>query len=128
MLYTIILLLSVIPHSAKEISDIRYEHVDVVEFNNYYTWKKESSKYEICFTQMIFKSWSRQLKCHYIIDWRLARHVRPQRIGNKYYFIWNDNGVLREITTNSFVETHTNFDPEREQLAKYPYLDRRDLK
>lgn len=90
--------------------------VDRVELNHY-------SHGEHVFDQLIFYSWSSQRKRFDVREWRLKKSDSmvpvPRRGG--YMLRWHDDGVLREVTTNSFRETWTQYDPEvieREHLAQ----------
>lgn len=102
---------------------------DVIELNNYY-----NENGELTFKQFIFRKWSRQLRCHYIIDYRMQNDSNgndkignPTKIGDLFILKWNDNGIIRKVISKRFITTHTDYDPEVKEKQYWHYLNRREL-
>lgn len=97
---------------------------DVIELNYYY-----GKGDKLVLKQVIFREWSKQLRHHYIIDYRLYKEdmERPIRSNNSYILSWNDYGLRRKVISKSFIVTHLHFDPEIKEKEHWHYLNRREL-
>lgn len=99
-------------------------HVDVVEVNHFH-----NTNCDYVFTQLIFYSWSAQLKRHNVREWRLVKSdsMQPRPHGNRWLVRWHDDGVLREVIASSRRETWTQYDPELKERGKLHETERLPL-
>jgi len=111
----ILLLCSFVPYENELV-----DYVDFIEVNHYY-----NDKAELAFIQVIFWDWEDEYVC---VAWRLKKSfVIPCREG--FYYTWYDREtVRRKVIAPVYQETHTSYDPERENLKKVPAKKRRGLR
>ncbi len=88
------------------------QRVDLIELNHFVDQEGRE-----VFRQVLFYDWSDEHRRHIVRAWRLVKSESqiPKRRWNPpgYECRWHDDGVLREISANSFRETWTQYDPER---------------
>ena len=98
--------------------------VDLVEVKHYHN---ETGKHVL--DQLIFYSWSPQLKRYDVRGWRIiaCESMYPVRRGDGYVVRWHDDGVMREIFAKAKRETVTKHDPELRQRERLPESDRKPL-
>ena len=87
------------------------DHVDSIELNHYY-----DSSGKAVLNQLIYFDWANSDQCFHAIDYRLQKH--PTRIpvfdySTGTYKSWfYDGRYMIQVTSDSFVETWTQTDPE----------------
>ena len=101
------------------------DHVSVIEVNHFY-----DDSGGLVFDQAIFYRWNRKTQHYDVVDWRLLkpgkgpRHPFKDHRTNIYKMSWFDSGILRAVTSESFRESWTQYDPELVE-RKFVPKDRR---
>jgi hypothetical protein len=111
--------------------DVVRETVDMVEVNHYYDEAGNP-----VFTQLMFLDWEPKFNAYAIVAWRLVKDSSqwPQRNypSSGYRIVWNDNGVLRNVTAKAMSQTWSQSgvdgDPELNQRDWLPKEHRRELR
>lgn len=106
-------------------STILTDHVAIIEVNHFYDGKGKH-----VFDQVIFWDWGGSR--FEVMDWRkfktdLQFPRKNWRTGH-YETIWHDDNILRRVTSDSFRETWTQYDPEVEDRKYLPKELRRGLR
>jgi hypothetical protein len=109
------------------------ESVDLLEVNHFFDLEGRR-----VFAQLCFYDWSNELARYDCLGFRIIKtgDQWPQRnwsSGGGYYVVWHDNGILRRVDSQAFVETWaqdgTNApDPEVAARDFTPKNHRRDLR
>jgi hypothetical protein len=116
----ILILLAILP-SPSLVSTVPCDHIELNHYRN--------TRGEHVLDQLIFYTWSNQRKRFDVNEWRTAKCDSmvpvPKRDG--FMLRWHDDGVMREVTTRSFRETWTHYDPEIYERGFLPQEDRKPL-
>jgi hypothetical protein len=121
MLAALIIAVSILP-----VPDVLRESVSCIDDNFFY-----DGDGKLVFEQIIFLDFNERTGEESIVAWRLAKEPsqKPQRDHTGGYFVmWNDNGQLRRVHSQSLRETHYQFDIEVEAREKHPKESRRELR
>lgn len=102
------------------------DQVDLIELNHFYD---ELGKH--VFDQVIFYNWSPRAGRYNICAWRLLKDDSqiPHRdwSRDRYLTRWYDGRILREVQSDAFRESWTQYDPELVERAYLPKDQRREL-
>lgn len=112
--------------------DVARESVDLIELNHFY-----DEHGRLVFDQVIFYDWSSADARYNVRAWRLVKNPAqlPQRdwsgpaasAGN-YSAMWQDGDQLRQVRSQSFRETWTQYDPELVEREYLPKERRKELR
>ncbi len=105
--------------AATQRAAVARERVDLIEVNHFID--REGRE---VFRQVLFYDWSASHRQYHVRAWRLIKNESqlPRRTWNPpgYLCVWNDEGILREVTASTFRETWTQHDPERANRKHLP--------
>ena len=106
--------------------DIARETVDLMEINHFY-----DEHGRLVFDQVIFYDWSKDDARYMVRAWRLIKNPAqvPQRDWKEggYVSVWQDGELLRQVRSQSFRETWTQYDPELVERDYLPKERRKEL-
>lgn len=95
------------------------EYADVIEVNNYY-----DENHSLRFRQIIYWRWQKD-QLH-VAHWRLYNNAPSvYRYRNTWVDTYSFEGKLVQVKAKSFRETHTDYDPEREDQKTFPPENRK---
>jgi hypothetical protein len=105
------------------LDQVKHDSCDIIELNHYY------GNSGLVFKQLIFRTWSKQLKYHFIVDYRIYKDHMPLPIRSNggYVLRWHDLNVYREVRAKQYIETHSRYDPEVSEARRWYYLNRKEL-
>jgi hypothetical protein len=106
--------------------DIARETVDLMEINHFY-----DEHGRLVFDQVIFYDWSKDDARYMVRAWRLIKNPAqvPQRDWKDggYLAVWQDGELIRQVRSQSFRETWTQYDPELVERDYLPKERRKEL-
>ncbi len=119
-------LITVLALSTNPQETVVKEAVDVVEYNHFY-----DEKARLVFDQMMLYRWNKH-SCRYdLVCWRLVKSESQLPVYNptkdSYTITWQDGDTLRQVTSNAWRETWTQYDPELEERSIMPKEHRQEL-
>lgn len=112
-----LLLFLVIPFN-----DVVRDECDLLELNHCYDDFGNKR-----FDQQIFWEWNPDRSAYQVIDFRMVSVFRIAKQENDWRCRWGEFGIRREVLATSYIETWTQYDPERNDLVKHKLENRRKL-
>ena len=110
---------------------IRHVQVDVIELNRVFKQNAQTGVMEKTFEQWIFWEWNQLRSDFFVRDWRQLNKKQALPIFDHKRKMWfltfKDRNTWIIITSISFLETWTDFDPEAENRKVHPVEWRRKL-